>query len=378
MITHKILTQDPVPVERLVPDVSPEIVGIVRKTLRKAAAERYANSEALREAISRARREFSSNAAWNAPTVLTSRDTPPEGKGSRGTGSARRRQDDVVSVAQLTPPPDPRRADRDAIARRRTALIESALEQARTLLALGHLDAALDACQQALAFDETHPGALDLEVEINVAIGLREHAARTSAATAATPRSSDVAPAEAVTRLDEQSRVPAPSPGVSTPRTPAPVPPPAAPPPAAAPAARKATTGFSVLATKAMWDKRTFVGLAAGIVLIVAVAGGFMLLAPAGTGSVVIDATPWGTVTSIESESGTPQPLPADASTPVFLTLPAGDYLVTVTGPSPDSPPQRIGIRVDAAAQVVAPLVRFHVLTPEEYFEEYLASPATP
>jgi serine/threonine protein kinase len=377
MITHKILYDDPVPVERLAPDVSPEIIGIMVKTLRKTAAERYPDSEALRQAINRVRRELSANAPWNAPTVLASPDVPSPGTGSRGTGSARRRQDDAVSVAQLTPSPDPRRPDREALARRRTALIEEALQEARALLAQGQLEAALDACQQALAFDETHAGALDLEAEINVAIGLREHT-RAAATTTATPlpesaSADEVSIADAVTRLDEKPRtaLPVSAPGVSTPRVQAPLPA-----PMAAPAVRKATPGFSSLVTKAIRDKRIVVGLVAGLVLIVAVVAVLMQVRPAATGSVVIDAAPWGTITSIESEGGVPQPLPTDASTPAFLTLPAGDYRVTVAGPSPDSQPQQVSIRVDAAAHVVAPLVRFDVLTPEEYFEEYLASPS--
>jgi hypothetical protein len=280
-------------------------------------------------------------------------------------------------VAQLTPSPDPRRPDREALARRRTALIEEALQQARALLAQGQLEAALDACQQALAFDETHAGALDLEAEINVAIGLREHT-RAAATTTATPlpesaSADEVSIADAVTRLDEKPRtaLPVSAPGVSTPRVQAPLPA-----PMAAPAVRKATPGFSSLVTKAIRDKRIVVGLVAGLVLIVAVVAVLMQVRPAATGSVVIDAAPWGTITSIESEGGVPQPLPTDASTPAFLTLPAGDYRVTVAGPSPDSQPQQVSIRVDAAAHVVAPLVRFDVLTPEEYFEEYLASPS--
>ena len=430
MITHKILTEEPVPLERLAPDVSPDIIAIVVKALRKTAAERYDDSEALRAAISRVRKEFSSNAAWNAPTILASRDTPPAGMGTRGTGSARRRQDDAVGVAQMTPPPDPKRTDREAIARRRLAQIEVALQQARELLAEGHLEAALDACQQALTFDETHAGAIDLEAEINVAIELREHAARASAATAAAPfdRSSspdDGAPADAVTRLDEH--LPSRASGVSDRtvlrpagaaaprRTPAPSLTPPVPPPqpvgetpvarapvakataakAPAPPVRRATTprpdpskqiaalkarlssGFSRVA-KAMRDKRTvvWVGAGAAIVLVAAVIGGLMMFGSPQTGSVVIDAAPWGTVTSIESASGVAQPLPADPTTPVVLTLPADDYRVTLAGPSPESQTQQVGIRVEAGVSVTVPLVRFHVLTPEEYFEEYLAAPA--
>jgi hypothetical protein len=332
----------------------------------------------------------------------------------------------------MTPPPDPKRTDREAIARRRSAQIEGLLQQARTLLAQGQLEDALDACQQALAYDEAHAGAIDLEAEINVAIELREHAARTSAATAAapfdrSPSPDDAAAADAVTRLDEQfpSRAPGvsdrtvlrvpPPPGVAAARrTPTPSPQPAAPqplsqPPVAnvpvvrapaakgpAPIARKATTprpdlskqiaalkarlssGFSPVA-KAMRDTRTVVWLGAGvaIVLVAAVVGGLMMFGSPQTGSVVIDAAPWGTVTSIESASGAAQPLPADVATPVVLTLPAGDYRLTLAGPSPESQTQQVAIRVEAGVTVAVPFVRFHVMTPEEYFEEYLAAPAS-
>jgi hypothetical protein len=95
------------------------------------------------------------------------------------------------------------------------------------------------------------------------------------------------------------------------------------------------------------------------------------------TGSVVIDAAPWGTVASIESASGAAQPLPADVATPVVLTLPAGDYRLTLAGPSPESQTQQVAIRVEAGVTVAVPFVRFHVMTPEEYFEEYLAAPAS-
>jgi serine/threonine protein kinase len=426
MITHKILTDEPKPLERLAPDVSPDIIAIVVKALRKSAADRYDDSDTLRAAISRVRKEYSSSAAWNAPTVLANRDTPPAGTPSRGTGSERRRQDDAVGVAQLTPPPDPKRTDREAIARRRSVQIEVSLQQARDLLAEGHLDAALDACQQALTFDEAHAGALDLEAEINVAIELREHAARAAAVTTATPLDrpsspDDLSPADAVTRVDEAP--PSRSSGVSDRtvlrapgaprRTPAPVQPPAASPPpvvevpparalaaqapvakAPAPAARKAaaprpdltkqlaalqarfSSGVSSLA-KAMQNKRILGGLGAGAAVVaVAIVAVVVMLAPAKTGSVVIDAAPWGTVTAIESANGTAQPLPADAATPVVLTLPAGDYRLTLAGPSPESQTQQVAIRVDAGVQGVVPIVRFNVLTPEEYFEEYLAAPA--
>ena len=111
MITHRILNEEPVPLSRLAPDAPPELIAIIQQSLRKNPGDRFADSEALRVAIARVRRD-TSNQAWNLNTVALSRDTPPPPTATRGTGSARRRENDAVGVAQLTPPPDPRRTDR--------------------------------------------------------------------------------------------------------------------------------------------------------------------------------------------------------------------------------------------------------------------------
>ena len=110
----------------------------------------------------------------SVPRCRSGFDTTPLSGGNRGTGSARRRSNDAVGIAQMTPPPDPRRTDREALARRRTAQLEAALMLARTLLGQRKLDEALDACQQALTPDETHTGALELEEEIQTALRIRE------------------------------------------------------------------------------------------------------------------------------------------------------------------------------------------------------------
>ena len=207
MITHRILNEEPVPLGRLAPDAPPELISIIQQTLKKNAADRFPDTESLRAVIARVRRDTSSQ-GWNINTVAVTRETPPP-TGSRGTGSARRRQDDAVAVAQLTPPPDPRRTDREAIARRRTMQLEAALQEARKLLAQGQLEPALDACQQALTFDENHVGALRLEEEIETA--LRRHTQAEPAATAVAPAASvetlwtDLGgrPSEVVTRLDQ-------------------------------------------------------------------------------------------------------------------------------------------------------------------------------
>jgi hypothetical protein len=204
MITHRILNEEPVPLGRLAPDASPELIAIIQQTLRKNPSDRFTDSESLRAAVARVRRD-ASNQAWN--TVALSRDTPssPPPLGTRGTGSSRRRQDDPAAVAQLTPPPDPRRTDREALARRRAIQLEAALTQARALLVQGQLEAALDACQQALTYDENHVGALRLEEQIESAMR-GKLAAEVGPATAANLETLwpnlDVRPSEVATQMD--------------------------------------------------------------------------------------------------------------------------------------------------------------------------------
>jgi Protein kinase domain len=173
-ITHRILTEEPKPLSGMVADANPEIIAIVEQSLRKKVSERFRDTEAMRLAIARVRRHTVSDDSWNGQTMPLGRDVTPPGGANRGTGSARRRASGAVGVAQLTPPPDPRRADRESLARRRAAQVEAALADARQLLANQQLEAALDACQQALTLDEAHVGALELEGEIEEALQLRD------------------------------------------------------------------------------------------------------------------------------------------------------------------------------------------------------------
>jgi len=286
MITHRILNEDPVPLGRLVPDAPAELIAIIEQTLRKNPADRFADTETLRTVIGRVRRDASSQ-SWNVNTIVMGRDTPSPPTAGRGTGSARRRQDDAVGVAQLTPPPDPKRTDREALARRRTQQLEAALQDARRLLAHGQLEPALDACQQALTFDEHHVGALRLEEEIESALRRHAnlHAPSVTAANAETLWANlDGSPSEVVTRLDQVAPVgfpPPPTGGmertvlrVPTPpaplvdatiiapprRTPPPVPRPTAPSaqaPANQPAAKAPTQPAAQPAAKAPTEKES-------------------------------------------------------------------------------------------------------------------------
>jgi len=177
-VTHRILNEQPKPLMSVAPDATPEIAAIVDRALQKSAADRFPDTEAMRSAVSRLRRQFNADDSWSGvPTIPAGRDTPG-GTPNRGTGSARRRTNDAVGVAQLTPPPDPRRTDREELARLRAAQVEAALAGARTLLANQQLETALAACQQALLLDEANVGAIALEIEIQAALQARDEAAR--------------------------------------------------------------------------------------------------------------------------------------------------------------------------------------------------------
>jgi hypothetical protein len=126
--------------------------------------------------------------------------------------------------------------------------------------------------------------------------------------------------------------------------------------------------------------RKVALGAAAGIVAVAVAITPFVLMPgrPMPTGTVIVDAVPWGTVTSIQSESGERLTVPPQAATPLSLSLPGGSYQIAVTGPPPESQTQQLNVRVDSQGTTIAEPARFHVVTPEEYFEQYLASSAIP
>jgi tetratricopeptide (TPR) repeat protein len=170
-ITHRILTQEPVPLSQIVPDLDPDLIAVVDRSIRKSPAERFDDADSMRVAIARIRRQLDNETWESAPTVIPER--PSGGAGRPGTGSERRSVPDAVGVAQLTPPPDSPRGNREQLARRRAAQIASCLERSRALLAAGDADEALDVCLQALTLEETHPEALELERTIDAVLTRR-------------------------------------------------------------------------------------------------------------------------------------------------------------------------------------------------------------
>jgi hypothetical protein len=330
------------------------------------------------------------------------------------------------------------------------AYLETALEAARALFEQNELTAALEACQQALAYDEMDVRALDLAQRIEDALlaeretsgipfEVRPPAAPDPAAadrtvlkplvrtpppeaTVLKPGPSPImrqsgaspVPAPEATIIAPSRRTPLPPTPVSPPFVPAPAPPaPAARRPAPAPVAKPPKPAAPDLGTRLrsmaarisaalpalpalptlpalpalpkldfrQLDRRTALIWGGGAALaITLLAVGILTIAggPAASGTVILDAVPWATVSAVVSEDGEPQPLPSPASTPLALALPAGDYEVVFVGPPPDSQEQRVSVHVDAETAVAIPIVRFRAVTPEEYFEPYLAAPAEP
>jgi len=396
MITHRIVHEEPTPLEQLVPDVNPDLIAVVRQAMRKRSAERFKDAETLRTAIARVRRQYESDDDFSRPTRAVGFDTTTSSGPNRGTGSARRRSNDAVGIAQLTPPPDPRRTDREVLAKRRTTQVEAAITLARTLLVEQRLEEALDACQQALTLDETHAGALELEEEIQTALRIREgveiaaddsiDSALTTAADPSLPggfMASRLLDSQAVTRAHEQAFVvtglppgsserPLTGPVPSTSIAPVAVPAPTATLPAptvTAPAVPQSAPGVS---ERRAFAPTKWVGAGLAAIAAAAVAAFMMTGGATATGTAVIDAAPWANITEIRNEAGVLQPLPAQASTPVSLTLPTGTYQISLAGPPPQSKKETVTLRVNAGQAIVAPVTRFQSLTVEEYFDEYL------
>jgi hypothetical protein len=134
---------------------------------------------------------------------------------------------------------------------------------------------------------------------------------------------------------------------------------------------------LSTLDFRQLDRRKALVWGGAGVLAIALLSVGIMTMAggPAPTGTLILDALPWATVSAVVGEDGEPQRLPSPASTPLALALPAGNYEVVLVGPPPESQERRVSVRVDADAAVAMPIVRFRPVTPEEYFEQYLAPP---
>jgi serine/threonine protein kinase len=392
-IMHRVLTEEPVPLTQLVVDCHPEIAAVCSRALMKNRDDRFATADEMREAIKRLRGDLEADSGVTFlpatfDQAVSAPATPPPA--ADPSGAARRSEPQ-------------RRLDRQALARRRLELLEAALQEAREELKQARLESALLACQRALALDENHSGAIDLEQQIHTALdeaqGASAPGADTNAFTILNPTPTEAgahpvpphkpsgpqAPFDAATQPDERTMLRIPSPedrtvmvSRETPISPATA--------ARSDAAGPVTTPSRASvqpARAATWpDARAFVRtrrallLAAGAVITVAavVASVFLFGGPPPTGIVVIDAVPWARIVAIQTESGGSVPLPTVASTPLSLALPVGTYRITLTGPDPGAGTKQVEASVVAEGTILS-LTQFQPLTAEEYFERHLGLP---
>jgi tRNA A-37 threonylcarbamoyl transferase component Bud32/tetratricopeptide (TPR) repeat protein len=89
-------------------------------------------------------------------------------------------------------------------------------------------------------------------------------------------------------------------------------------------------------------------------------------VAPAGSGQLALDALPWAEIVEVSDATGKKWPLPATRFTPLALTLPAGEYSVTLRNPAAGGTVTRKA-RVRATASETL-LVELRKVDAEDYF----------
>ena len=161
---HKILHEEPEPLDSYVQGLDAGIGKILARAMAKDRDGRYADLSAMKNDITEVRVRMESGAP-DAATMPLSKDarfvgpattsmrgtTPLATPGSRtgSSGGSKRYQ-----------------TNRQSLQRRRAEQIGVLLDEARRLFEAGELDPARDKCDEALMFDPDHPGGLQLMDDI--------------------------------------------------------------------------------------------------------------------------------------------------------------------------------------------------------------------
>jgi serine/threonine protein kinase len=160
---HKILHEEPEPLDSYLPGLDPGIGRILSRALAKDRDGRFADLLVMKNEIADVRARIDNAAPMDVATVPLSPDArfgptgsspgslPISSPGSRpgSSGASRRNQ-----------------SNRQSLQRRRSEQISALLDEARRLFEVGNLDQARDKCDEALMFDPDHPGGLQLMDDI--------------------------------------------------------------------------------------------------------------------------------------------------------------------------------------------------------------------
>jgi serine/threonine protein kinase len=162
---HKILHEEPEPLENFVPDVDARLIKILARAIVKDRDGRYPDLSLMKNDLADVRQRMEAagvvsdaatmpldkGARFNVPPTATVKGSPIPSQGSRpGSSRASRRY----------------QTNRQSLQRRRSEQISSLLDEARRLFEAGDLDRARDKCDEALMFDPDHPGGLQLMDDI--------------------------------------------------------------------------------------------------------------------------------------------------------------------------------------------------------------------
>lgn len=388
-ITYRLLHEDPAPLSVLVRGLDPEIEPIVARALQKAPEARFQDGEELRQAFAavRGRLETDTNATMLRYVPSAQRRPASAGAGTPTPGRTPAGPPSGASkTAVATPPPEPRRTDRELVARQRVQQFQERLAEARRHLEGHRFEDARRACQEALKLDPGHPEARELiqridaeSVEVSNSPTMLHVPHRPAATTPAPSRPQEIE-ATVVRPLPPHLRTPA-APQVPTP-------PKADAKPASKPAPVPARPTRSPLAAvTAQWQRlttsqrqRAMGGAAVALLLIV---GGLAAAlwpnaSPPMPRIVVFDAVPWAAIERVQNDSGEAVTLPADASTPMTLSLAPGEYQVVVVGPPPQQERRTVPLTIGVDGAAVFPVQRFTPMTADEYFKDLLAPAVAP
>jgi serine/threonine protein kinase len=164
-VTHRVLNEQPPGLAEISPDIDPELAAAVERALEKSMDDRFPDVTAMRQVLAgvRRRREL------RGGETLTITAAADPRRDDRGTGPDRPRGSSKSGLKQATPLPGPRDVPLHRHTPARVDRIQSALREARSLLEKGDLDSALEACEKALALDDTNPEALEVERAIRAA-----------------------------------------------------------------------------------------------------------------------------------------------------------------------------------------------------------------
>jgi serine/threonine protein kinase len=159
---HKILHEEPEPLDMYVPSLDPAVQRILDRALAKDRDGRYPDLSQMKNDLTEVRQRMEA--------VVNDTATTPLSKEARFISS-----DDVVARTSPVPPAGSRpgsggakrsHTNRQSLQRRRSEQISSLLDEARKLFEHGDLDKARDKCDEALMFDPDHPGGLQLMDDI--------------------------------------------------------------------------------------------------------------------------------------------------------------------------------------------------------------------